>query len=895
MTCAKFPLLKHLLPVFALAVGLLFAAPARSGPVRARVTRATLPNGLRVVIVRNPLAPVATVVMNYQVGSDETPPGFPGTAHAQEHMMFRGSPGLTAGQLAEITADMGGNFNADTQNTVTQYFYTVPAEDLDLALRITAIRSSGVNDTQAQWSKERGAIEQEVASDLSDPDYVFYTRLLKIMFAGTPYAHDALGTRPSFNRTTAASLAQFYRSWYAPNNAILVICGDVHASRVLAEVRRLFAPIPRRRLPPRPMVRLRPIAAHRLALKTDYPYGMAAIAFRLPGSDSPDYAAVNVLSDVLSSQRGSLYALAPEGKALYAGFGLASSLPRASLGFAEGIFPKGANGSLLLKQMQQVLAADLKNGLPPGLVRAAKAHELADAEFQRNSISGLAFLWSNALAVEHRRSPQQDIRAIERVTPADVNRVARKYLRFRRAVDAVLTPQVSGKPITRKGFGGQESFAPTHVKPVVLPAWAEKGLGKLRLPAWKLQPVVKTLPNGLRVIVVPEAISNTISVYGRIKTNSDLEQPPHQEGVSDVLDGLFTYGTTQLNRLAFHKALDDIAAREHAGSSFSLQVLPQHFDRGMQLLAANELSPALPAQAFAVVQRQTAGEVAGELQSPFFLSELALDGALYPPRDPILRHPTPQSVMGLTLADVGHYYHYAFRPDLAAIVVIGNVQPAVAETEVAKYFSGWRATGPKPPTDYSPAPANRLSFANVPDRSRVQDSVTLAETMGLNRFNPDYYALELGNTVLGGGFYASRFYRDLRENGGLVYYVGSSMNVGRTRATYKVNLGCDPPNVSHARAIVIRDLRAMRAAPPSREEMNQAKAQLLRQLPLSQSSVSRIAMGLLSRSIVGLPLNEPEIAARHYYQMQPTQVRAAFRKWVRPSDLVQVVTGPPPH
>ena len=120
------------------------------------VLRATLDNGLRVVIVRNTLAPVITTIVNYLVGSDEAPEGFPGMAHAQEHMMFRGSPGLSANQLADIIAAMGGMFNADTQQAVTQYFLTAPAEDLGVALNIEAIRMRGVLDSEKLWEQERG-------------------------------------------------------------------------------------------------------------------------------------------------------------------------------------------------------------------------------------------------------------------------------------------------------------------------------------------------------------------------------------------------------------------------------------------------------------------------------------------------------------------------------------------------------------------------------------------------------------------------------------------------------------------------------------------------------------------------------------------------------------------
>src|SRR5207248_11663296 len=140
----------------------------------------------------------------------------------------------------------GGDDNADTQQNVTQYFATVAAQNLDIVLNLDASCMRNVADSQEEWAKERGAIEQEVARDLSNPTYKFITRLNEDMFAGTPYAHDALGTRESFEMTTGAMLKAFYRTWYAPNNAILVIAGDVDPVATLAKVKQLYGPIPRR-------------------------------------------------------------------------------------------------------------------------------------------------------------------------------------------------------------------------------------------------------------------------------------------------------------------------------------------------------------------------------------------------------------------------------------------------------------------------------------------------------------------------------------------------------------------------------------------------------------------------------------------------------------------------
>jgi zinc protease len=880
--------------IFMAVVGLLALWVGFVGTARGtEVLRATLKNGLRVVIVRNDLAPVVTTMVNYLVGSNEAPAGFPGMAHAQEHMMFRGNPGLSAAQLANLIAAMGGRFNADTQQTVTQYFFTVPAEDLEVALRIEAIRMRDVLDSEELWSKERGAIEQEVAQDISNPMYIFYMKLLQKMFAGTPYAHDALGTRPSFQKTTGNMLKAFYDAWYLPNNAIMVIVGDVDAHETLSMVSSLFEDIPSNPLPSRRSMHLKPLKGGTIEQETDLPYGLGIVAYRLPGYDSPDFAAAQILADILDSERGNLYALVPQGKALGAGF-TTNFLPKAGLGYAFVAFPHGKDGSNLVSMVKGVISGYLKEGIPPDLVEASKRHAVADAAFRTNSVPELAAEWSQALAVEGRSAPDENIEAIKRVTVEDVNRVARKYLINETAISGMLRPRAAGKAQASHTFRGKESFAPKETKRVTLPEWATKTLVAARVPASNVSPIVKVLPNGLRLIVQKETISPTISVYGMVKHNAKLQTPKGKEGVAELLSDLFSYGTTTLDRLAFQKAVDDISARVSAGTDFSLQVLTDHFDRGVELLADNLLHPALPEAAFKVVQEETKGVVAGRLESPHYLFRRALSKALYPEGDPALRQPTPQSVTSITLDDVKAYHRNVFRPDLTVMVIIGNVTVDQAEATIEKYFGHWKAVGPKPVTDLPAVPLNEPSESAVPDASRVQDAVVLAETVGLTRSHPDYYALQVGNHVLSGAFYATRLYHDLREKASLVYTVESLLDVGKTRSTFQVFYACDPPNVSRASNLVKRDLHRMQTSPVTPAELQQAKTLLLKEIPLSESSFEGIGRKLLYLALLDLPLDEPIHAANRYREITAEEVQALFAKWIRPEDFVQVSLGPKP-
>jgi zinc protease len=172
--------------------------------------------------------------------------------------------------------------------------------------------------------------------------------------------------------------------------------------------------------------------------------------------------------------------------------------------------------------------------------------------------------------------------------------------------------------------------------------------------------------------------------------------------------------------------------------------------------------------------------------------------------------------------------------------------------------------------------------------------VLLAETLGLTRSHPDYYPLQVGNHVLSGAFYATRLYHDLREKAGLVYTVESLLDVGKTRSTFQVFYACDPPNVPRATELVKRDLQLMQTSPVTAAELQQAKTLLLKELPLSESSFEGIGEKLLYLALLDLPLDEPLHAAKRYKDITAEQVQAAFARWIRPEDLVQVSLGPKP-
>jgi zinc protease len=218
--------------------------------------------------------------------------------------------------------------------------------------------------------------------------------------------------------------------------------------------------------------------------------------------------------------------------------------------------------------MQRILAGYARGGLPEDVVESAKRNELASVEFQRNSISGLAAVWLDALAGEGRNSPDEDVEAIRKVTTLDVSRVARQYVGSSNAVVGTLIPLPTQRPTSNqrptyeKKTGGFEKAISPPVRPVQLPPWAAGALEQLKLTVSHATVSDMILENGLRLIIQTDSTSPTVLVRGSVKHTVEFQSGVNDDAVSEILKGLYEDETQNMDRLVFEKALDGIGADE---------------------------------------------------------------------------------------------------------------------------------------------------------------------------------------------------------------------------------------------------------------------------------------------------------------------------------------------
>ena len=885
-----------------LALGSLCVAAAwSSGIARAdaaeNVVDTTLANGLRVVIVPNALAPVVSTDLVYKVGSRDDPAAFPGMAHAQEHMMFRGTKDLSTGELGTIATALGGNFNAETSDTLTQFEFTVPASDLDAIFRIESDRMRDILDAQSEWVDERGAIEQEVLRDESSPGGDFFRDAQAIAFAGTPYARQGVGTKAAFDRLTGPDLKNFYSKWYAPNNAVFVIAGNVDPARVLEQIRARFSDIPRKALPAHPSAALRPLARTVLRRPTTLVYPLAAVGYRLPGVKSPDFIASFVLQEVLGSSRGPFRGLVDSGAALDAEWISMPYVPEGQLAYATAALGPSGNPAAMAKRLETIVRNYARDGVPRELFETTKRQAISGQELSRNSISALANDWATTIALDDEPSIAREQQLLATVTLADVNRVARRYLSPAHAIVASLTPSASATqnaPAAPAPKGPEKPLA-AQAAATTLPDWASGLIANTTVPAAVAAPERVALANGISLVYERSTISDSVFVFGDVRTNADLEEPPGKEGVASILDAMYDFGTKQRDRTAYQRAQDDIDSQIGIGSRFGVQTTAPSFDRAVALLGEGLLQPRFDAQTFAAARSRTAQQLQTTESGTAYAATRRTAEKLYPPGDPTLREPSMTSLASITLDDVESYYAKTVQPNRTTIVVVGNVPFDRARATIERAFSGWKSTSDPPDFDLPKLAVNAPGEVNVTQPALGQADVRLEQIVAADRSSPDYDALVLGNAILGGGSSGpeqSRLFRNLRQNTGLVYNIGSEFSADATRARFTINFASSPENVDRIVSLVGDDVTKLRTEPVGAFELSLVKASIVRRTVISASSIGAIGGELLDSASSGRPLDESRQDAARILATTADAVKTAFATYIKPENFVRVTVGP---
>jgi zinc protease len=863
--------------------------PAPSAP--GAIVRATLANGMQVVLLPDRLAPVVTTIVQYGVGSDEDT--IPGIAHATEHMLFRGTSDVSAAQFADIAARAGAQYDAMTTQIDTLFYFTLPSTYLPVALKLEADRMTNASISADAWRTERGAIEQEVRAHESVPTASMIGRIDRASYGDSPYANDPVGTIGGFERMTAANIAAFYHAWYHPNNATLIVAGDIDTAQTLAEIHAFFDGIPTEPLPA-----VAPIALGASSASTvdggvaELPVPVVAFGYRFPAFGDAPFAAGQVLATALNNERGAFHDLVVQGKVLGT-VAFAGSLPHSGIGLIAAVGLPTSSPAEIEEALQGVIDEYERDGVPPELVAAAKASLLSEASYTTDSIPGFAFEWSAAL-LDGYDSPSAYYQAISGVTDDDVNAVLKTFVQPATRTTIVMRPKAdaSASYVDKNATAENVSY-PLDREPS-LPQWAIPYFEQaLRVPDVSI-PQVFHLKNRLTLAVRYEASAPVIVLEGSVRNNTDLNEPIGKDGVADVTDTLLGWGTTTYDRNAYQAQEDAIAANVGLGRDFSLTVQAPNFDRGVALLADGMLHPAFPADAFTLVRNNTAQTSAATEREASARAAVASLYALYPPGDLHRRHATARTIAAITHDDVEKWYELAFRPSLTTISIVGDVTPSDALAIVEKYFGAWSVSGPMPSFDYPPSRAGseRGASVTVTSGAQHQADVTLTQRFAVPRNSREAAILDLANTILSGEGAASLLYEDVRTEKGYVYSIDSAFTVGDASSTFTIDFASDPARVAVAQAAAYAVLNRLREQPLPIAELQRAKALLLAQRVLSMDSYSGLADDLLSDAAYGWTGQDDELYWARLLNITPEELRDAMHRWIDPARFSRVILAP---
>ncbi len=671
-------------------------ASAQGGPGDAGIYERTLPNGLKVVVVEDRSVPVVQTAVWYGFGSLQETPGKTGLAHALEHMMFRGTPEISAGGLDDIVARLGAQMNGQTDYDYTQFYFVTPSDKVDVTLYTEADRMQHAALRAADWAIERNAVLNELDGDASSPFFNLLSKVRAAAFPGQPSGRTPIGKRQDVANATVADLRKYYNEWYAPNNATLVIAGDISHDAAFAKARKYFGSVPSKHLPARNDRSPVPSHGQRVEAEFPFPFEVVDLAYSIPGDKESGEPAISTIATLLENQRSPFYqALVQSNVALAIETNPDTQLRGGLLNVFLVLNP-GHHADEAQAIFQSTLDKMLANGINPDLVTAAKRLTIAERLYSVDSIDAIGDLAGYTYGIVGEKLGGEDAR-LDALTGEDLLQAMRRYMKTPTVVGHLSPNDSPPKGNSNKSDSAAADDFSKRVPngPIVEPAWIAKAIRQPTTARTVLSPEAFTLPNGVHVIVQQKTNHPTFVLRGRIASSPAFE-PAGQEGIARLASDVADYGSERYPFEQRRKATDEMGAFVDTGESFSGQAETRDFEKVVDIIADGEMHPTFADPWLGVERSQLANSLSSENSISGVMLDRAYNSLLLSSTDPSLRRPTPQTVGAITQNDLLTYARTYWRPDLTQISIVGDVSPQRVRQALESSFGTWQNSGPEP-------------------------------------------------------------------------------------------------------------------------------------------------------------------------------------------------------
>lgn len=883
---------------------ILLALLAASSFVRAagkiEFEQETLPNGLRVIYAPLRQAPVVHVRVVYHVGSKDERPDRQGFAHMFEHMMFRGSAHVKPEQHMRLIQTVGGSSNAFTSFDQTVYFQTLPSNQLELALWLEADRMASFRVSEEIYMTERRVVNEEFGRRQNQPYGTMMEEFLKLVFTRHSYRWTPIGNMEHLRSAPVEELQDFFNTFYVPNNAALVIAGDIDVPAARAMAKRLFAWIPRgaevvRAIPAEPPQN----QPRRAEMVEPVPQHAMLMGFRIPPYRSDDQYALAVLGAVLSAGNSARL----DQRLVTGPSPLCAAISAGPMALEDGgIFTISAT---VLRgkdpaQVQQIIEEELlavRQSLVSAeeLQRARMIYRVGEITSRQTAEKIASQLGHDAVFGGDADRVNTDMERIEAVTAADVRDVAQRYLRPEGVTVLHVKPGApTATPTARPSEAVAPSTRPVQARAVSFPEDYPRTppLDTTTIRP-KFQKGQESVVHGVKVIVLTDDRLPLVSWSLTMRQGSHAV-PAGKEGLAGLTTKLMERGAGDLDYAALSRDLEarGISIDVSDGGDYSRisgSALTEQVEHAIGRTRQILLAPRLDAGEFARLKEQRINELQRSLESPETVAGLKLDAALFGD-SPLGRHATPQTVAAVTLDDVKSYYAAVFRPNGAILTISGDVTAERGRQLAEKLLAGWEP-GELPKVTYPRISQPTTRRIILVDRPEGRQSMIRMAVPAYDIHNDIKFAGAVSDRILSGGI-DSRLGKYVRAEKGYAYSVWGMFGPRRQAGRFMAGTETSFATTADAIEAMFKVFNDMRRQNVTEQELSETKLRVAGAMVMGMQTIQQQAGYRVEGTLNGYPIDYYENYPERIAAVSADDVRKVMDQYVRDDRMAIVVIAP---